>query len=425
MYHLILRVSLLAVLFMRLVDSSAMAADELTPKQLFEKRLMPIFKSPNPSSCVECHFSNVELKQYILPSHEQTFVSLRDQGLIDLEKPEESKILKFIKMGEEAQNRGGRALVSPEVRRAEYEAFSAWIKASVGDQQLREAPKLKTTELARPKRPVEVIRYGRKDRLLDAFENSIWAERHRCMSCHVEGTPENKKFIGEFGEQVAWIKADGAEATMRYLMSSKLIDLKNPEKSALLLKPLGVIEHKGGKKFLPGDLGYKAFRGWIEDYARIVKDQYPTAASLPKDFDETERFTSGIWLKITNTPPTWGDRLLQAEVHAWDAEKKAWETVPVAVSDRLVNANGKLWQHTLTLIAANDSPRLAQWTQGQASLPSGKYLIKLYVDMKGKVVRDWKAPLGAGEYVGQIETEAAWRTGYGSMSTVDANGLKK
>jgi len=51
---------------------------------LFEQRIMPIFRSPRPSSCVQCHLASVDLKNYILPSPEKTFLSLRDQGLIDL-----------------------------------------------------------------------------------------------------------------------------------------------------------------------------------------------------------------------------------------------------------------------------------------------------------------------------------------------------
>ena len=258
MFH---RISLVGVVVVScLLGSPAPAADELTPKQIFEKRLLPIFKSPNPSSCIECHFSNVELKQYILPSHEQTFASLRDQGLIDLDRPEESKILKFIQMGAAAENAGGRALVSAQVRQAEFEAFAAWIKASVGDEALRNAPKLKPTELAKPKRPVEVIRHGRQDRLLDAFENTIWAERHRCMSCHVAGSPENKKFVAEFGEQVAWIKVDAA-ATMQYLRTSKLIDLRNPEKSLLLLKPLARSSTREVRSFCPAT--------WVQGFSRL------------------------------------------------------------------------------------------------------------------------------------------------------------
>jgi hypothetical protein len=77
------------------------APDEPTPQQVFDKRILPIFKSPDPSSCVQCHLAGVDLKNYILPSHEQTFVSLRDHGLIDLDRPEKSKILALIQMGEQ------------------------------------------------------------------------------------------------------------------------------------------------------------------------------------------------------------------------------------------------------------------------------------------------------------------------------------
>lgn len=48
-------------------------------------------------------------------------------------------------------------------------------------------------------------------------------------------------------------------------MDSKLIDAKEPAKSLLLLKPLNEVKHAGGTKFILGDQGYKAFRGFIED----------------------------------------------------------------------------------------------------------------------------------------------------------------
>src|SRR5579872_5962072 len=104
------------------------AAEDLpTPQQVFEKRIMPIFKSPDPSSCTQCHLAGVDLKNYILPSHEKTFLSLRDLGLINLEKPEDSRILRLINMGEASK---GERLISDKVRKMEYDAFAEWIKAS-------------------------------------------------------------------------------------------------------------------------------------------------------------------------------------------------------------------------------------------------------------------------------------------------------
>ena len=68
------------------------AADS-TAKDVFERRILPIFNSPNPSSCTECHLAGVDLKNYILPAHVKSFLSLRDQGLIDVENLADPKIL--------------------------------------------------------------------------------------------------------------------------------------------------------------------------------------------------------------------------------------------------------------------------------------------------------------------------------------------
>ena len=87
------------VLAALLLTATTLRAAEPTPAEVFEKRIAPIFKSPNPSSCVQCHLAGVDLKDYILPDAEKTFRSLRDQGLIDLAAPEKSKIVKLIDMG--------------------------------------------------------------------------------------------------------------------------------------------------------------------------------------------------------------------------------------------------------------------------------------------------------------------------------------
>jgi hypothetical protein len=402
-----------------LISSAAIHADDkTTPQQVFEKRILPIFKSPNPSSCVQCHLSGVDLKDYILPSHEKTFVSLRDQGLIDLDKPTDSQILKLINMREE--DRKGAELIHEKVRKAEYDAFVDWIKACCSDAKLREAPKLAAGEIAKPPRPPEVIRHSRKDRVLESFEQNIWAMRFRCMGCHAEGTPQCDKNVKEHSARVAWMKKEGAEATMNYLIKdAKLLDTKEPEKSLLLQKPLAAVKHGGGVKFLEGDLGYQSFRAWLEDYAAIVNDKYARAADVPKKADDLDRFGTDIWLKVENTPPEWGDKLLRVTLYAWDADKKKWEDQPIAISDRGVWGKGKLWQHNLVLCAAKDSKRAERWKK-EASLPNSKYLVKVHVDFKGRLAKDWKASLGEEEYAGQAEFESRWPEGYGKMTVVDA-----
>ena len=391
-------------------------------QQVFEKRILPIFKSPNPSSCTQCHLAGVDLKNYILPSHEKTFLSLRDQGLIDLDAPEKSKILRLIQMGD--GDKSPASLITAKVRRAEYEAFAEWIKTSAADPKLRDAPKLDPSERAAPARPAEVIRHDRADRLLDSFENTVWAMRFRCMGCHAEGSEQNRKLVKENGERVAWMKADGPAATLAYLRVSKLIDINDPEKSLLLLKPLGSVKHGGGKKFAPGDQGYKAFRDFLDDYAKTVRDEYAKADDLPKD-DGPERFGTDAWFKLSNTPPEWGDRLLQVNLYAWDADKNDWRPEPIASSDRVVWGKGKLWQHNLTLLAVSGSEQAKSWRGRKPALPRGKYLLKVFVDAKDRLAEDWKAELGPDDYVGRAEVESGWPEGYDKMTEVDAGKVRK
>jgi hypothetical protein len=137
------------------------------------------------------------------------------------------------------------------------------------------------------------------------------------------------------------------------------------------------------------------------------------------------QFGSEIWLKLNETPPEWGDKLLAVRVYAWDTVKRAWEDEPIAFSDRGVWGQGKLWQHTLTLTAAKDSRRAAAWKTGKPTLPPGNYLVKVDVDFTGKMSRDWKTQMGPDDYAGQAEFEAKWADGYGRMTVVDARRVKK
>ena len=278
----------------------AARADDAT--KVFEERIVPIFKSPNPSSCTRCHLAAVDLKDYILPSATDTFLALRDQGLIDLDKPDNSKILQLINRG---ANDAGVSLIPARQQKAEYEAFAVWIKACAADPNLRSTPKSEKAP-ALALKPVELVRHARRDRLVDSFETNIWSMRFRCMSCHTEGTPQNDKLVKEHGDRVAWFKKAGPAATMDYLLSSKLIDLNEPEKSLLLMKPLGTVKHGGGIKFVVGDQGYKAFRAWIEDVTAIESGKYRKPEDLPKPESTLKQFGTDIWLKLAATPEALG-----------------------------------------------------------------------------------------------------------------------
>jgi hypothetical protein len=136
-------------------------------------------------------------------------------------------------------------------------------------------------------------------------------------------------------------------------------------------------------------------------------------------------FGTEIWLKLTETPPEWGDRLLQVTVYPWDESSKGWASEPIATADRGVWGKGKLWQHSLALLAPKDSDRAKQWSNGKASLPSGRYLIKVHVDVKEHLKSDWNSTLGEADFVGQTIIESKWPTGYGEMTTVEASRVKR
>ena len=389
--------------------------------KVFEQRLLPIFKSPNPSSCVQCHLAAVDLKDYILPSARDTFLALRDQGLIDLARPDDSRILKLIGRGKADP---GAKLLPPGARDAEYAAFAAWIKACADDPAFKGA-KAPEKAPALSLKAVEVVRHARADRVAESFASNVWAMRFRCMNCHTEGTPQCDKLVAEHGERVAWFKRGGPDATMAYLLRSNLINFATPENSALLRKPLGEVKHGGGIKFVKGDQGYRAFRAWIEDAVAIRTGKYKAAADLPPPDKGPLRFGSEAWFKLTDLPPAWGEKLLQVDVYAWDAAANGWEAAPVATSDRMSSGKAKLWQHTLTLLASPGSPRAKAWAAGKATLPAGKYLVKVYVDQAGRAAADWRAALGEAEYVGAVEVQSRWAEGYGAMTAADARRVRR
>ncbi len=397
------------------------SGDAKSPQAIFESRILPIFKSPNPSSCIQCHLASVDLKNYILPDAKATFRSLRDQGLIDLENPTRSKILALIDRGGAAEK--GPALLHAKSRKMEREAFEAWIFACASDPKMRELPRLDATEFAKPAVSDEVIRHGRIDRVLASFETNVWAWRFRCMSCHIEGTSQNDKLRAEHGNRVAWIKKGGAQATLEYLLESRLVDAENPERSLLLRKPLGE-KHGGGKKFIEGDQGYQGFRIWLEDAAAIRTNKYVKSTDLPAPAVGPLKFGTDIWFRLSDIPAAWGDKLLRVQIYAWNRETQAWETDPIATTDRLANAKFG-WQHNLTLLAANASARANAWTQGIPTLPAGKYLAKVYVDQTGRAAKDWKSPMAESDFVGTVEFQANWRPGYGAMTVVLAKGVQR
>lgn len=382
-------------------------------RAVFERRILPILKSPNPSSCAECHLSGVDLKQYVRPTEAETFASLRDAGMIDLKQPDNSHLLKLIRM-----SRPNTPLVRQQAREAEYQAFRDWIVAAAHDPKMMTLPT--TRKPIGPALPGAVIRHERMDSVLASFVRNVWSQQGRCMGCHTPGTDDYRKNVEKYGERVHWFIPDSPEATMRRLIEWKLIDVDKPEDSLLLLKPLNKVPHGGGVKFLYGDAGYKQFRAWIEDYAASVKRAYRSAADLPKPGPALV-YTDCI-LNVTGTPDAWGDRLLRVDIYGWDAARGAWSAQPVATGDRGVWAKGHS-TNVLVFLRVPSGGAEEHAARANPRLAPGRYLLKYYCDTTGRLTDgsgDYRAPTDQPAYYqGQQEITTDWKTGWGSPTKVE------
>jgi hypothetical protein len=194
-----------------MADESALA--------IFERRIVPIFQSQQPSSCTECHLSGVDLRNYIHPDQEKTFASLVAAKLVDVDRPDKSKILEFISRKPVKAN-----LITEKIRRQEHAAFRAWLRAAVKDRQLLAARP--PGQSLGPTVPAAVIRHARTDRILASFIDNVWTEVSRCAHCH--SPDRNQKQVEEYGDQVSWIKLGDPEATLRYMLDAGLIDSESP-----------------------------------------------------------------------------------------------------------------------------------------------------------------------------------------------------
>jgi hypothetical protein len=373
---------------------------------IFQKRIVPILEAQRPSSCSECHLSGVDLKDYIRPTQPETFAALRDGGLIDVKNPNGSKLLKFIERKPEKPS-----LVTEKVRAEELAAFRAWIDAAVKD------PTLAAAKTADPnigaKLPPEVIRHARQDRVLQSFLDNVWAEAGRCAACH--SPDRNAQQVKKHGEHISWIKLRDPQATLDHLLEHELIDLNEPEKSLLLLKPMNKVEHGGGVKMTHGDRTYRQFRTFIDDYAAAKAAKYRTSKDLPARNPEAAN-VSEIWFKLTDIPAAYDKLVLRVNLFAWDPTTQRFRPEHWATADRQVFGKGGLWQNHLTLTAPRDSARASELQR--LTLPAGKYLAKVYLDRADKLGTDYLAELTTDDLIAEFELNSRWPAGYGAMTAV-------
>ncbi len=373
--------------------------------KVFDRRILPILNSKNASSCSECHLSGVDLKNYIRPSQSETFAALRNGGLIDVDHPEKSKLLDFIARAPEKPG-----LIQPEVRKAELDAFRAWITAAVANPKLLAA----TTKLTvGPSVSDEVIRHARQDRVLQSFIDNIWLESGRCAGCH--SSDQNAKQVEEHGDQMSWIVPNDPAATLAILLDHDLIDVDAPEKSLLIAKPTMQIKHGGGQKMVIGDRSYQQFMAFLTDYAASANGQYKQAEDIPAPSPYVVAATDA-WLKITDIPAKYGQLVLRAEVYP--AEGQGWAKAPLVVGDRGIAGDRQLWQQHMSLSLKRGSElatKMAKASKNDRRIPGGKYLLKIWVATEADFAANRVAEKGEAF---EVAITTQWPGGYGSMTTV-------
>lgn len=447
-------------------EGEALESEKVAPLALFEQRIMPIFKSEKPSSCVQCHLSAVDLRDYILPSHEQTFVSLRDNGLIDIENPLESKILNLINMGELDPDSKARR-IHEKLREAEYEAFAAWIVACCSDEAIRELPAKDAPEKSSigPKVPDSVIAFTRKSRLIDSFTRNVWSQRMRCFPCHTpneldSNNPQHKKpiqrhadFVEKYGQRMN-IFRKSPEATLEQLVVASrkqhgddypMLNLAEPKNSLILLKPTarlparvskgvfkepsasGVVSHMGGIKMHVNDPSYKAIYAWISDYANSADGKYQSVEDLPQD----DWYPSQHVVRVKGIPADW-DTLGVVQIFAYPrtADGNSWQEQPVAFTQSLVTPR-KIVNGSLFVLGDSSRPDVnasASWNAGEATLANGNYLIRAFYDRSKVIAETPTAMLNLPAYsedcaIAEATVTAEWKSGFKNALVIEGSEL--
>lgn len=371
--------------------------------EIYARRVLPLLRSPAGSSCQECHFSGMELGDFLSDDEADTFAKLRAGGWIDLDEPGKSKLLTFVNRSSAHPSKEILA-----VRQKEQAALSAWITAAVSRPDLLSH---------KPKSDVGIeldaalVRHLRSDHVLSRFTDNIWSSMGRCINCH---SPErNERQVKEHGDQMSWIVPHDPEATLAYLRENGLIDLVNPDDSEIRTKPTEIVEHGGGPKFSVGSAADKLFLAFLRDYAKVIDGSYTARSQLPtastQKINATENF-----LRFVELPEKWGGKLLRVDLYT--KTDAGWSTDPVASADGLVSEEKLQWQSSMWTI----SPLTK--TPAKELLP-GDYLARISVDQSDRLKNDPDASLSKDDFVGTIEFGGAWKPGWREPKIVDAGKI--
>lgn len=259
------------------LDLDALACSEEDALRLFEHRIAPLVDPARVDSCNKCHLAGVELRRFVRDTPCHTMACMERLGVVDLQDPEQSLVLGWIRRSEPDST-----LITDAVVQAEHDAFLEWIRYSArcGAQTCEahargdDDPCGGQTELVEPAAAASTLLAGcDQDSLTAAFEQKVMPWVSRCAHCHSTSYPLPEPLVGVLPQ---WAAPEGhpdaARRTMLNLLAAGAIDLDHPEQSLLLTKPLAIatggVEHGGGDKIeSPDEPTYRDFESWIQLYA--------------------------------------------------------------------------------------------------------------------------------------------------------------
>jgi hypothetical protein len=249
-----------------------------SPGSLYEERIAPLLTTDRPDSCGACHASGVRLTDFVRGTECEAMACLKEQGLVRLDAPEESVLLRWI----------GRVppespLIDADIVAEEQAAFLEWFEheAACGACQDVECPDEAVAGCAADEDvdgafdPSTDPGDCEGETLERLFRGSVFTWRTRCAPCHIDGAKSSAgapRFFFELGDcNVASL------GSLERILARGLIDVEQPLQSVLLLKPLaeedGGVPHGGHDKMTANN--DRAYDGFVHFLSRYGECQAP------------------------------------------------------------------------------------------------------------------------------------------------------
>ena len=372
---------------------------------VYSRRVLPLLRAPEGSSCKECHLSGIELNDFFSEDEKDTFAKLRASGWVNVDNPERSKLLEFI-----ARTGDKTPSAIQEVRKNEQSAIAAWLKSAISNPELLSH---RTKDDVGIELDDKLIRHLRSDRVLARFTDNIWSVMGQCINCH---SPErNQRQVKKHGEQMSWITPHDPQATLNYLLDAGLIDMDDPDASEIRTKPTVIVEHGGGPKFPVGSATDKRFLAFLRDYEKVSKDEYKSNRQLPGRPGEYTRLTEHH-LRLTHLPEEWAGKLLRVDLFARTDD--GWSKQRVATADSSVAPKPLIWQNPLWSTAKEKSHLAERFSEG-------RYLARIYLDRNDRLKQDADSQFAKADIVATLEIGGTWDLGWRNPKIVDASDLQQ